>query len=50
MHIERTTKLLVRNHRLVELHVVVVGDDLLASAIIEHDTSVTPTELIHSPE
>jgi hypothetical protein len=48
-HIARTTELLVRYHRLVELHVV-GGNDFLATAIIEHDTRVTPAKLIHPPE
>lgn len=44
-----TTKLLERDHRVVELFIL-VDDDLLLLALSDHQTSITPTELVHAPE
>lgn len=44
-----TAEFLQRNHRVVEL-LVVVHDDLLVVTFADNQTSVTPAEVIHAPE
>jgi len=44
-----TTELLQRNHRLIEL-LILVRNDLLFLAFSNDHASITPTELVHAPE
>ena len=45
-----TVPLLVRNHGFVELHFVGITDNLFVLSVIQDDTCITPTELVHAPE
>ena len=44
-----TAELLERNHRFIEL-LIIVHDDFLVASLADDETSVTPTEVVHIPE
>jgi hypothetical protein len=44
-----TAELLQQNHRLVE-PLILVHDDLLVTAITNHNTGISPEEIVHTPE
>jgi hypothetical protein len=44
-----TAELLQQNHRLVE-PLILVHDDLLVTAITNHNTGISPGEIVHTPE
>ena len=46
---QRTAETLHWNHRVVKLFIV-VNHDLLISSFADNDTSITPTEVIHTPK